>query len=210
MTRQRPDARTGTSNLRRLLMLGATVWMTATSMHPTGVPAAAQDLEQAPSQVSQTVTIEVAGVPRSITLAGSVTFTFLFDEEPVDARRTGSPTIAYENPSGLGPAVILVEPLGADGQPMAGINGAWPFGSTLIVGIRPAALGAGNGERLSFGNFLPFGESAETTTARGALITAIPDGRVVGPIALIYQLDGVSPGGATVATIAFRYSIEDA
>ena len=172
---------------------------------PVGISTAAQD----PAPSTQVVTIEVLAVPRSVTLSGSVTFVLAFDEEVEDARRSGSPTISYENPSDFDAARIVVEPLGSDGEPMAGVPGSWPFGATLIVGIRPDSLGAGNGQRLAFGNFLSFGERGESTTQRSALITAIPGDRAVGPIALNYLLDGDNPGIATEATITFRFSIED-
>jgi len=202
---RRPVTRGGVPHLDTPHLAVTLTAILAVLLLPVGLLAAAEE----PAPVTQTVTIEVLTVPRSVTLAGSVTFVLAFDEEVEDARRSGSPTISYENPSDFGAARIVVEPLGADGEPMTGAPGSWPFGATLIVGIRPGTLGAGNGQRLAFGNFLSFGESAGSTTERSALITAIPGDRVVGPIALNYQLDGTNPGIATEATITFRFSIED-
>jgi hypothetical protein len=204
--RGRPGTRDGTPGLAALL-IAVTLVISLLGFLQVGLPAAAQEDEPAPA--SQAVTIAVLAVPRSVTLSGSVTFVLLFDEEVEAARRTGAPTLSYANPASFDAARIVVEPLRADGEPMAGASGSWPFGSTLIVAIRPGALGAGNGELLAVNNYLLFGERSGSSTQRGVLITAIPGDRLVGPIALDYVLAGTNPGIATEATITFRFLMED-
>jgi hypothetical protein len=158
---------------------------------------------------TQTVTINVEALARTVTTGGSATLTITAGAAGTTAVPTGEPTIAYTNgPDGAAKITAALTEVNGSATGMAT---AWRNGlGDLELAISLAAAADGRDETTAAGAAIKEFSGLLTSNA-GNLLTGIPVNVERSATAVAYTLAGTAPSAAasTDLTITFTIAADD-